>query len=417
MISIAIHIVIVFILILLFQRKLNVIDRAIFSTAVFVKIVCGVLLGWLYWGYYGGTGDTLYFFEQAGKLYHYFQIGKISIAEWLGFQSIHLTMEEFSAQSEPRTFFFVRWMSYLFAVTQGEYFTMAIYLSLFSIFAAWKFVKRLTGILPENKTAIYIAFLFIPSVTFWSSGLMKETFMMTLLYFMAYFIIRWHQEKSKWLLFIPILICYWGLWLLKYYVAIVLMPVLILTLLFSVQPGFLKDIRFQWKVIIYFSLMLLGGLVLAFLHPVFYSGRFYELIRISHDVILANSSEAGIVFLDAGSDFLFFLKNIPLAWVTGFFRPFPWEAFSLFSHIAAIEQFLFLLLFLYAIRLAFVVKISQNEIWWIIGVLIYCSVLAVVISISTPNFGTLIRYQVAYMPFIWFLVLWFIGKRLNQRRG
>lgn len=415
MLSIGLHIALIFVLVLLFQRRLKVEDKAVFITAIFIKIVCGILLGWLYWGYYGGTGDTLYFFDQAGKLYNYFQIGQVSFAEWFGFQEIHLTMEELSAQTEPRTYFFVRWLSYLFALTQGEYFTMAIYMSLFAVFAAWKFVKRLTIVLPDHKSAIFVAFLFIPSVTFWSSGLLKETFMMTLLYFMGYFIIKWYHKSSRWFLLVPILLLFWALWMLKYYVPIVLMPVLLLTLLFSVQPGFMKDIRFQWKLVIYFSLVVIVGLALSFLHPVFYSGRFFELIKISHDTILQHSAEAKIIFLDAATAFLFFAKNLPLAWVTGMFRPFPWEAFNLFSHIAAAEQFLFMLLFLYGIRLLFVTKITNKEIWWILGIMIYSIVLAMVIALSTPNFGSLLRYKVAYMPFLWFLVLWLVSKRFNQR--
>ncbi len=133
MISIGIHIAIIFILILLFQRKLEVTDRAVFVSAVFIKIVCGLLVGWLYWSYYNQTGDTYYIYEQAGRLFDYFQIGKVSWAEWLGFQSLDLSIEEFPVQSEPCTFVFVKWMSYLYALTQGEYITMSIYLSLLVI--------------------------------------------------------------------------------------------------------------------------------------------------------------------------------------------------------------------------------------------------------------------------------------------
>jgi hypothetical protein len=75
---------------------------------------------------------------------------------------------------------------------------------------------------------------------------------------------------------------------------------------------------------------------------------------------------------------------------------------------------LFLIVFLYAFRLLFLIKFTHKEIWWVIGILLYCSVLATVISLSTPNFGTLIRYKVAYMPFLWFLALWLMGKRLGQ---
>ena len=389
-------------------------DRAIFATAVFIKIACGLLVGWLYWSYYNQAGDTFFIYEQASILYEYFQIGKISWAEWLGFQSMELSTEEFPIQSEPRTFIFIRWISYLFALTQGEYITMAIYLSLLVVFATWKFVKRLTGILPGNKNAIYTAFLFIPSVAFWSSGLLKETIMMTLLYFLGYLVIKWYQHKNKWYLFIFMGLCCWGLWLIKYYVPIVVLPILILSLFFTAQPGFVKNIKHKWKIVFYFILVVLGGIALAFLHPVFSSGRFFELIKISHDVILAQSTNSKIIFSQYGSDFLFFVKNIPLAWITGFFRPFIWEGYNALSYAFAIEQTLFTILFIFALRLLFLIKFTYKEIWWVISILLYCSVLAIVISLSTPNYGSLIRYKVAYMPFLWFLVLWLIGKRVGQ---
>ncbi len=414
MISIGIHIAIIFILILLFQRKQEVTDRAIFVSAVFIKIVSGLLVGWLYWSYYNQTGDTYYIYEQAGRLFEYFQIGKVSWAEWLGFQSLEMSTNEFPVQNDPRTFFFVRWMSYLYALTQGEYITMAIYLSLLVVFATWKFVKRLTGVIPGNKNAIYLSFLFIPSVAFWSSGLLKETFMMTLLYFLGYFVIKWYQHKNKWYLFIFIGLCIWGLWLIKYYVPIVLLPIVLLSLIFTAQPGFLENIKIKWKIAFYFSLVILGGIGLAFLHPVFYSGRFFELIKISHDGILAQSTEAKIIFSQHASDITFFLKNLPLAWITGFFRPFIWEGYNAFSYAFAIEQLLFLIVFLYGFRLLFLIKFTHKEIWWVIGILLYSSVLAIVLGLSTPNFGSLIRYKVAYMPFLWFLFLWLIGKRLGQ---
>jgi len=42
--------------------------------------------------------------------------------------------------------------------------------------------------------------------------------------------------------------------------------------------------------------------------------------------------------------------------------------------------------------------------------------LSSIITLATPNFGTLIRYEVAYMPFLWLLVLIILNKEklMNQ---
>lgn len=51
---------------------------------------------------------------------------------------------------------------------------------------------------------------------------------------------------------------------------------------------------------------------------------------------------------------------------------------------------------------SFNLKFSHSEKWWGIAILVYVSVLSSVITLATPNFGTLIRYEIAYMPFYGF---------------
>jgi membrane-bound ClpP family serine protease len=76
----------------------------------------------------------------------------------------------------------------------------------------------------------------------------------------------------------------------------------------------------------------------------------------------------------------------------------------------AIQKTVFTILAIAAIILAFRVKLNQTEKWWGVAILIYTSALASVITLSTPNFGTLIRYEVAYMPFLWVLILIVLNK-------
>jgi hypothetical protein len=234
------------------------------------------------------------------------------------------------------------------------------------------------------------------------------------IYALGYFILKWQTDYKKWGYLFPVMLSLIVLWKLKYYVPITLLPILILTLLFSRQ-GFLPTLQFSKKLILYLVFLIVGGLALAFIHPVFSSGRFFELIRISHDVIVINSSEAIIQFQNTESNILFFTQNLPLAWFTGIFRPFFWESFNAFSLLWTIEKGIFTLLAIYAIFLSIKLRFTPTEKWWGIAIIVYASVLSSIITLATPNFGTLIRYEVAYMPFLWLMVLWVLNKYKLQK--
>lgn len=411
MIVLIFHILLIATVFIAISRETSKIeDRIVFITFVLLKIGCGILIGYLYWSYYGGTGDTVYFYEQAQRLVYYYQVGRISFTEWVGVAPLSLSVAEFSAQVEPRTFFFVRLMSGLYAVTQGNYWLISTYLSFAAGIAAFAFVQELIKLSKRNKFIFYIAFLFIPSVTFWSSGLLKESVMAIALYVLGFFVLKWYSKPKHWLFLVLIVVNVLVLWKIKYYIPITLIPLLVLTFLFYQSPAFLKGINFSRKLILYFLLLITGGLAVAFIHPVFHSGRFFELIRISYDAIAQNSGMGAIAFQNADTDFLFFLKNLPLAWFTGWFRPFVWETSNGLAFIWALEKILFTVLAISSILLSFRLKFSQAEKWWGIAILIYTSVLSAVITLSTPNFGTLIRYEVAYIPFLWLLVLYVLNK-------
>jgi hypothetical protein len=327
-----------------------------------------------------------------------------------------LSLAEFPAQAEPRTFFFVRLMSFLYSLTQGDYWIMSIYMSVFSAFATWVFVYELVKITREHKFVVYIALLFIPSITFWSSGLLKESLMTIAMYSLGFTVIRWLKEPKKLWFIVPTLLSVYVLWKVKYYVPITLIPILILTLIFY-RDGFLKRFGFSNKLLLYFALIVVGGLAIAFMHPVFSSGRFFELVRISHDVVAQNSNDAIIHFQDAGSDQWFFIINLGLSWFTGIFRPLIWESFDTLSLLWAIQKSFFVLLGILAIIVSRKITFTKSEIWWGIAILIYASVLASVITLASPNFGTLVRYEVAYMPLLWLLVLLIFNKYRKDKFG
>lgn len=61
--------------------------------------------------------------------------------------------------------------------TGGAYYLNNLYLSLFSFWGSAYLAAKLGEVLPKHRLAAVIAFLFFPSVLFWSSGVMKDPVM------------------------------------------------------------------------------------------------------------------------------------------------------------------------------------------------------------------------------------------------
>ena len=75
------------------------------------------------------------------------------------------------------SFYFVKLLSVLNLLTAGAYYLNNLYLSLFRFWGSLYLVSVLARVLPKYKLAAVVAFLFFPSVVFWSTGVMKEPVM------------------------------------------------------------------------------------------------------------------------------------------------------------------------------------------------------------------------------------------------
>lgn len=410
-----IPICLILILIWSFQRKYALKgDRKIFYAFVLIKMICAVLVGLLYSQYYQIQGDTFTAFYQAKEWYHLFKSGDIQLTEWIGFETVDLVKYSAILPNEPRTRFFAYVLSYLMPISASNYYVTAMWMTLIEVCSLWWLACALVHQIKCNKWVVYLSLLFIPSVVFWSSGLLKETLMLTFMALMALSYLAWLHSSTKWrwgylinIFFLAILLYY-----LKYYVVILWLPLGIVTHIFAHQLR-LNMLSFWSKISLYFFVIFMGVFVLAIIHPVFYSGLFFELIQISHDQIAANSSESLIKFNMQSNAFLFVLMNTPLALFTAFFRPFLGEMFNLFGLFLSIENLVFTLVFIVAVYCLFKLKLSEVEKWWLLAASLYLIGLGIVITLSTPNFGTLARYRVAYMPILWLCCLYVINKHFK----
>jgi len=300
----------------------------------------------------------------------------------------------------------VKIVSVFSLITADNYWLISLYFSFLVFLSSWKFVITINRYFPQYRTANIISFLFVPSVIVWTSGVLKDSLAMGSIFFIAYvFVVLWMNDKVTIVSWVGLLISIVVLWKLKYYYAVILIPVLLSSLvtriLISPTKGRKKPIiEFYWWSFIFCVLLVSGTL----LHPNFEPEVFFNLVLQNNlDSVEVSETNGAIHFYNLQATPRSFLINAPWALLSGLFRPFVWEASNLLQGIAAVENLVILTLTITALKT--VRKSVTSENWLLIYSVLACSfLLCIFLTLSTPNFGTLSRYRAGFLPFFIFLI-------------
>ncbi|WP_222931467.1 hypothetical protein, partial [Xanthovirga aplysinae] len=160
-----------------------------------------------------------------------------------------------------------------------------------------------------------------------------------------------------------------------------------------------------WKRLAFWFLLLVlffGGFTQ--LHPNLYVSRFIGVIVENYKIFESKSSyEDMIIYSGLSSEWTSIVFYLPKALFSGLFRPMLFEASTWLQILAALEKTLlfFMVLRFFSSKTKFPV---QNQRPYLIALLLFILVSATVLAFTAPNFGTLNRYQIGFMPFLLFLI-------------
>ncbi len=377
--------------------------RPYFWYGLSAKILAGVGFGWLYQYHFQG-GDTWSFFESAKILSGQFSQGPMDYLRLLAGNSMPEQLSiEIGYQGQPRALLMVRLLSVLTLVTGGSYWLCGAYLSLFAFSGLWALVNRIADNDPGSGKAAIGAFIFLPSVLFWSSGVSKETLFIGVLgYLVAWFWPNFKQQNHRkylyWSLTIPMVLL---LFPLKYYYMGVLLTVLMATILqkwlSKPNKSWLME-HGAWMAV--FIILILG---VSWLHPNLRINNLSDLVKTNAlEIIAQTNEEALIVFRDNADPTIWMGINLPWAIVTGLFRPGIGDWGSFLKNLSIIEHLVITIFLVVRVR-----SLNKEDLLkpdWL-PCMVYVLILAGLLTLSTPNFGTLARYKVSFMPVFVFLVL------------
>ncbi len=396
------HFVLIFFCVYSLGKNRKGADTKLFWSAFLVRLAAALILGLVYTYYYSAS-DTWIFFEDAQKL---------SALASENFLSYLKTVFDFSedqnlpylVNQDSRSIFFIKIISVFCLLSLDSYWICASYFSLLAFTSSWCLHRKITSIFPGSSIASASAFLFFPSVVFWSSGLEKESIAMCGIYFLTIVFLTLMSggrlTKSFWVLIIPACFVVWSL---KYYWAVIFFISIFTAFLMKLLIPKFEAVK-KYSIPVWTVLFFGIGVALSFTHPNFYLHRFLEVIVTNYNDFAAISSPKNLIhYFQFEKTWASIIVNSPWALLSGLFRPIIGEGQGLLGWVASIEN-LFLLVFFAGALMSIKKTLTSSYQIILLTALSYCAVLCVLLALSTPNFGTLSRYRVGFLPFFVFVI-------------
>ncbi len=374
------------------------------------KVTAGLMVGLFYYNYYK-TGDTIYYAETLQLLSELFYSSTYEyVCFLLGIEfptSVQLLISGFESE---RTLVFIRLLSPLYIATGSNYWMLSVYLSLFSFLGFWKLSHTLLRLFDLKPLAVLLSFFVFPSVVFWSSGVLKESLVMGAIGYLLSIVlsILYRIEKVTFYKIFVFLLFPWILLQVKFYYFAVLFAVLLPYCVVKIISQYSPAIGNHklYRIGVWLLMILACSYLVSFIHPMLSPDRVADLLHFSYKLTLERSGGENVFYFpELSSDWGSFLPHIPQALSYGLFGPYLWHCTKLISLFSGIENTVILILFITFILGNFKKEsIARMDLeGW--SVVLYTVVLAVLITIGTPNWGTLVRYKVGYLPFFLLFIL------------
>lgn len=283
-----------------------------------------------------------------------------------------------------------RFINYLTSIfSQGadaNYFNSTLVYNLFGsigLVFLYLSIKRYLSSLPWY----WVLILFIPSMSFWSSGLGKDA------------------------------ISYMACCLFIYAVSASTKPALLLTLsffsMFMVRPHVAAMLLISY--VVYFIVKSKTHIILkALALPAIAAGLFLSLGFVQQYVGLEEASFDSVssyvdsrqaVNQDGGSSLDIASMSYPMQMFTYIFRPLPFEAHSAVALISSLENIALLLVFIYIFiksKSSFKTFFKNENLWLFMYAFLTCTMLA----LTTANLGIATRQKWMFMPVLIYLLIY-----------
>ncbi len=391
--------------------KIEGIKKSIFLILFILKIIAGITLYSIYTFYYDPEISDLHKFYKGGVALY--DAADDDFVDYLrlvtGIQGDQPQLEKYYINSKHWTKKYtyglfndnrtiIRFNAIVCLFSFGNIYIHVVFMAFLSFIGSFYLFKGLRELLKIKNVYLLIASFLIPSCLFWASGLLKEGLMMMAIGLLVYYTAKLYRKYSI-QYFIGFILSCFLLFVSKIYILPALIPAILF--LFIVKK---MRIKYQFvvfgiivtisAVLIIFSDIILGYNVLATI-----AGKQNDYIKY---ISLLENSGSTYKLTTLNPDFWSFVKIIPEGLLNVFFRPLPTEINSIFMLFSFLEVLGFVVLMI--LPIIFFKKPTVDNLRYILFFVMFILFLYVVVGVYTPNTGTIVRYRIPALPFL-FLVL------------
>lgn len=397
------------------------------------KLMGGLGVCFVYTLYYNG-GDTLQYFLDSQDVIN------LLFKKPGGFIEIVFTPnspEKFWANfdpdtgypvyyRDPETFMVVRIVVFLVLISFKSFFVSTILLAWISFWGIFRLFKIFATEYPEITGKVAIAILFIPSVVFWGSGLLKDTITLSCIgyYFSAFYNIFIRRKKVHTNIII-LIVSAWLIISIKPYIIFGILPGSILWIVFKM----LNQIRGEIARTAALPLIFIIGITFGYAMLLFLENQLaeYSMDQVLERAVVTQKDLKSEYYRGNSFDIGDFEANIPSmlalshkAIEASLFRPYLFEANNIVMFISGLENAFILILTiiaLYKVRVIYLPRfVLRNHM--LMFSLIFSLFFAFAVGISTSNFGSLVRYKIPIIPFyiVSLYLLCYLGDKKTLER-
>ncbi len=295
------------------------------------------------------------------------------------------------------------------------YLLTSLFFGLFAFSGMWRLFRVFTGIYPELSKQLSWCFLFLPSVLYWGSGIMKDSLCLGAIgwlfsSFYFFFVLKMRNRIHLLLIVISALL----LFNIKSYIAFTLCSVLTIWLIVnsftSIKNNLLRRVASAAFILMCLTLFIIFAdeiisrindeAVFLISDTVKGASKNYEIANAEGGASLSNIG-------DVQPNLSSIISKIPVALGNALFRPYIWEARKLNILMSALENAVILLFTIYVFvkgRLFIpLIKIFTNQL--IFFSFVFSFLFAILIGLTCFNYGSLVRYKLPIMPFYCFMLV------------
>ena len=398
-----------------------------FKLMFLIKLVAGFFLYLIYTRYYTdrATADIFRYFDDADIMYqslftHPYDFFRM----FTGYDSASPDLQQYYDAmrnwyntdmifNDTRTM--IRFSAVLKLFSLGTYYPHAIIMCFLSLCGLTAIYRFFTSFINGKENVLLIAVFLMPSTLIWTSGLIKEAFLMFSLGMLLNTLFNLIEKKERISRnYIQLLVFLFCLFLIKPYIIFLLIPCVAgwMILKHNAYSQLLKLIAVYFLygcIVLFASEFLFGKRIPQLLSSK--QAEFFHVANRDH----ANSLIDIPVLTNSYSSLII---NSPNAIKNVVFRPTILEVKNPLMLLAALENLIITIALLITLYFIFKSKFQIGS-YWILLAFFFCMTIFILTGLVTPILGAIVRYKVPALPFFLFVMINYLpelsfGKYFNN---